>query len=79
MISLDIHRYDTIKEHYFDKVYASLGRMNYAKYHVSNDNLFVRELVYTLYKTDLIRSLVDPTNDSVNLLSCRAKDVDGFK
>ena len=79
MISLDIHRYDTIKEQYFDKVYASLGRMNYVKYHVSNDNLFVRELVYTLYNTDLIKCLVDKANDSFNLLSFRAKDVDGFE
>ena len=70
MISLDIHRYDTIKEQYFDKVYASLGRMNYVKYHVSNDNLFVRELVYTLYNTDLIKCLVDKANYSFILLSC---------
>ena len=79
MISLDIHRYDTIKEQYFDSVYASLGRMNYAKYHVSKDNLFIRELVYTLYKCDLIKNLVDKNNDKYYLLTYHAKDVDIFK
>ncbi len=78
MISLDMHKYDTIKEQYFDKVYASLGRMTYAKYHVSNDNLFVRELVFYMYKCDLIKCLVDRKNDSYNLRSFMAKDVDSF-
>ena len=79
MISLDIHRYDTIKEQYFDKVYGSLEHMNYAKYHVSKDNLFIRELVYTLYKCDLIKNLVEKNNDKYYLLTYHAKDVDIFK
>ncbi|MBR3339126.1 MAG: hypothetical protein IKG19_03690 [Lachnospiraceae bacterium] len=60
-------------------MYASLGRMNYAKYHVSKDNLFIRELVYTLYKCDLIKNLVDKNNDKYYLLTYHAKDVDIFK
>ena len=78
MISLNMHKYDTIKEQYFNKVYDTLRRMHYAYYHVSHDNLFVREMVYTLYKCDLIKYLIEPVDDSFNLLSYCAKDVDEF-
>ena len=74
MISLDIHRYDAIKQQYFEKVYASLKRMKYSKYRVSNTNTFVRELVYTLYETQLINCLVDINNDSLKLRSYTAGD-----
>ena len=79
MISLDLHRYDAIKEKYFDKVYDSLKYIpDYSMYHVSNDNLFIRELVYTLYKCDLIKWLVNKNNDIFDLRSCSAHDVDKF-
>ena len=79
MISLDLHRYDAIKEKYFDKVYDSLKDIpDYSMYHVSNDNLFIRELVYTLYKCDLIKWLVNKNNDIFDLRSCNAHDVDKF-
>lgn len=78
MISLDIHRYDNIKQDYFKKVYASLKRMKYSKYHVSNTDPFIRELVYTLYKTDLIKCLIDVKKDSLSLRSYEAGHVDGF-
>ena len=79
MISLDLHRYDAIKQKYFDKVYGSLQDIpDYSTYHVSRDNLFIRELVYTLYTCDLINCLVDKNNDIFKLRSKQAKDVDGF-
>lgn len=78
MISLDIHKYDNIKEQYFNKVYGTLGRMDYARYHVTHENHFIREMVYTLYKCDLIKHLVNPADDSFDLRSYCAKDVNGF-
>lgn len=80
MINLDIQRYDSIKDQYFEKVYATIKRTDSGsgyKLHVKNEPITVRELVYKLYEFGVMSCLLaNGKKDSLNLCGKTKESVD---